>query len=427
MYTYVSALLKPVGLGPWIQSNEVIPTKIGMLLSLYSDLYIQVSHSGDPEAQLYLSLTNILSLCKESSQTIVEWLDTVNTKLPTEAKPFDINKHAIVAYNDVYSLGFKARLGKANVHPETPLSRSQQPDLRLHHEIDLGEVSKSTIGVVANILVPVNFEYATLILPGATDIAERAKDYTVGLIDFSSVGTLTRVKLNRQHVVYREGINGTFETLIAADELANGIPLLVIMGLLMMPSDVVRVSDTAVKLTFTKDDYLKLILSVSDRVDVAAIVKAGGNVDMGTFTSREVYDKVLTHTLSYLYVLTGNDISIVESSIPYSGLPGKYLCHEVPNGIIVNNRKRVCNYETARIHDRYLLRILENRDSNYQATRGADDLAHFANVDVSNRRGEVPAMTHISLTTPYGNPSTFMDWIKGNVRQVNSIIYYMQE
>lgn len=341
MYTYISSLaLHQANTVNWQDedlSNEVVST----LYTNYVKVYL-VLHQSVLDRTIYVDMDELDESYKNYPGTLTELLVEIeNLTLPTvDELPTSNLRYAI--YNNAVRAEYKFMLGKMGVHLPENYPVEEFTDLTLSRT----KYNTDPRVVHSNALVSVNGFYHSkdadrnyvYVIDGGTT-AMKNKHTQVGLLDFSALGGVTEVRIDKENIhPLTEGTSLKDKLIFSVDaDLTNKSALLVLGGYLVTPYEGVfhQSGDNTFILDMNRIPYLERLFESSKYLDLSSLELTESTINPNLIDVEQAYsDKViknyLTMSQSFIVVVDRPYLTIDKVALRSGGIPGKFTAHQEP-------------------------------------------------------------------------------------------------
>lgn len=377
MYTYTTAIARPLGRNTRYQYIAADTMTLASLLNDYSDVKIQLSHTIEP-GTFVLDINTARTEMTDVSITFAQWLISVgNRLLDVSLGVVSINTKTI-RYKCGLAAGYLVNHTKMGTHPDTPWTDCVMRDLLLtKNNIDYFYFQDNCLVTVNGLLHRTSAsEHGVYVVDGAySNIAANLN--TLGIMNFDKLGSVKTYPITPE-MISLSSINSSLynKTFIELPvNVNNKTVLLSIGGYLHVLDDVYRqISDTAIVVDFSKIQLLERHYESKDVIDLSSIEYVRGESILNQVAVDEIIKS--NQYIRGLLALTQSFVIVVDTPHLYTQyhrleklpLPGSFIVDTVPLYPLRTANGRLPEYHSIRDNDKYVIRCVSNAVPNYQFT-----------------------------------------------------------
>lgn len=379
MYQYQNAFIKEEGRrGRWLE-RDVSSKTISSLFSDFQEVVLVLTHpvlSG--EVALKISDLPGGSDARTSMTDVSQWLlDLGNQALPTTDEIPDLGI-LYAPYRDAWQAGYDIEAVSQTTHLDVGLPKSERPHLRLTKAgVDYEDFYRECLVSVNGIIHRTSHGTNGILVEDGAKSGFHANQNHVGIYRLGLLGDMEIVDIQDHHIHPMSDQQRLCErTVVELDDsvdLEGKSVLLVIQGYLHTLGDLVQsFGERTFQIDFNNYPLAQRFYHFRQLVDTedfeSHLTKSTVNpnqVALEELYSDETIRKLLTLSQTFFVVLDTPELVVDRDQVEFSGLPGRYICHQVPSYPLVTGLGGFEEYWMRQENDQYVIGVENGLETYY--------------------------------------------------------------
>jgi len=342
MYVFKKALALPKGEAEsWVDA-QVDQMSTTQLLANYSEIYFQLTNEFLTKPQI-LKLSDVALTLGSFTGTFAEWLVSLGNKTLQTVDGDFVLESGRARFRDAFYAGFTVQPMNALYHPTEELSLDQKVDLLLTRDgVDYTVMEQNVLATVNGLFHRTgSSERGFMVYEGGRS-SNHCNRNQLGLLNFQAVSSFKCYSIEKDWFLKPLPLLPYSDRFFLRTPVStfNKSVLLVIAGWLVYCGDgFTKYNDNTLNVHWGRlsmiDRYQisNRLLDLTDRVPSLKTVVGDRRLTEELLSDDFVMD-LCTLPQSFLIVFDEPGISINRSALERLGLPGRWLAHQEPYGLL---------------------------------------------------------------------------------------------
>lgn len=336
-------------------SIDITGLSIVSLLENYDNVIVSILN--DTANTIFSLIINTLRLDKTAQFVDVATFLQLPTTIPDNilVPHITLSNRRTVYSHTLYAGGLSGQIGDHTMHPENETIDNFSPDLIITSmERTPQNVYSNHLFTVNGLIHPSVFTNEGVYIKGGNLHLRRSEGSTIGAINFTNVGTISQHPITRSNIRHYQ--NGDSEAkLPLVDTLLINVPSLetegktifLVVGGYLLPLDGMYsvIGDSDIKIQLRDYPILERMLSASDILPDDRFVARHGAINVPDIVGDDGIRKLFDDEHTFIVALDASNVCVESEYLEKTGLPGRFLLHRSPKGILFNNDGKVSEFE----------------------------------------------------------------------------------
>lgn len=353
MYTYVSALAKPVAPGSRWKSVNIANVKLITIFTSYENAYVVLRNNFFPDL-VGFDLATIRTEYYKSTLTLAQFLTSIgNNALPHMEKVPTLNTR-LTKYADAFHAGYKIKPIHKTAAIDSVLPRSEKTYLHLTKpDIDYKDFYDHCLVSVNGYLHMTDYDTTGIYVVDGNKSAVHSNNNQMGIYSFKELGPIKPIPITAG-MISRQLENIPLKNKVylkLPEKIENKVPMLVLGGYLHIfdPHTFYLVDEQTICINFLNYRFLDRYYESLKYIDLSSLPidhyqRNKTQLDLENFFSDEVIKAYLTLTQSFIVLLDADNVFAEKVGIDSSKMPGMLVTHLKPNLPLIGGYGRLMDY-----------------------------------------------------------------------------------